>query len=248
MSLALIDADYIPFIASYDKKYKRKKTKEECLEAADDLVQGILRSTKCDSYILALTVGKCFRYKIYPEYKANRKYKQKLKYFKEVKQHLIDKWGAVYNTDLEADDIVCICAKHYEDSFIVSPDKDLLMLQGESYNPRLKEWHSVSKLQAEYSFACSLIEGDAADNVRGIFGCGPAYSKATLVFGDPNLLSTVLTSYIDNIQPVDKAIDDFYLNFKVLRICDEWKDFTIPEPIIIGKTEDEFEESVVKEE
>ena len=164
MSLAIIDADYVPFIASYDKVGKQEKTLEECISYTDDLVNNIFRETKCDSYILALTVGKCFRYKLYPEYKGNRKYKQKLKYFKEVKQHLITEYGAVFNEDLEADDIVNICRNHYtqlgETAYIVSPDKDLLMLEGLSYNPKTKEWCAVSKTQAEHHFYSSMITGD----------------------------------------------------------------------------------------
>lgn len=247
MAIALIDADYIPFIAAYDKIGKPEKSLEEVIKYADDLIKTIFKDTKCDSYIMALTVGKCFRYKLYPDYKGNRKYKQKLKYFKEVKQHLIDEYGAIFNEELEADDIVNICRKNNPDSYIISPDKDLLMLEGVSYNPKTKEWHSVSKLQAEYYFASSMITGDAADNLKGLPGFGPAYVRDNLPFGDPNLLGIVLKSYIDNIQPIDKAIDAYYLNFKTLYIVDSWEGFTIPEPKLINKAKYESKERMVEE-
>lgn len=251
MSLALIDSDFLPFIACYDKVGKSEKSLDECIAYVDNLIQGIFKDTKCDSYILALTVGKCFRYKLYPEYKGNRKYKQKLNYFKEVKQHLIDNYGAVFNEELEADDIVNICRNHYTqlgiESFIVSPDKDLLMLEGSSYNPKTKEWHSVSKLQAEHYFSTSLIVGDAADNAKGLVGFGKAYAEKTLKFGDPNLLGVVLKSYIDNIHPIDKAIDDFYLSFKTLKVIDSWEGFNIPEPRLVNETKYESEKRMVEE-
>ena len=247
MATALIDSDYLVFIASYDKVGKEEKSLSECLVYIDKLVQQIFKDTKCDSYIMALTVGKCFRYKIYPEYKGNRKYRQKLKYFKEVKQYLMDKYGAIFYEDLEADDIVNICKGHYKDSYIISPDKDLLMLEGVSYNPKSKEWLAVSKLQAEHHFAGSMIIGDASDNINFLKGHGPAWVRDNLPFGDPNLLGIVLKSYIDNIHPIDKAIDAYYLSFKTLNIVTSWEGFTIPEPILVDKAKYEFEERMVED-
>lgn len=248
--LALIDSDYIPFLASYDKVGKTKKTLEECILHCDELVNTIFRETKCTHYILALTVGKCFRYKIYPEYKANRKYKQELKYFKEVKQYLIDKWGAIYNTNLEADDIVNIYKTKYEDSFIISTDKDLLSLEGESYNPKTKQWIINSKYKADKAFATSLIVGDSADNIKGIKGLGISASKKLLdgKTSERELLNTVFDSYITNNSNIDEAIDDFFVNYKCLRIVNKLEGFEFIEPIAINIIpKDEFEKRMVKE-
>lgn len=251
--LANIDGDYIPFIASYNKPNKKgeiiKKTLEESIKYADDLVRTILKDTKCDSYILALTVGKCFRYKIYPEYKGNRKYKQKLNYFKEIKNYLINKWGAIYNEELEADDIVNICRKKYKDSFIVSPDKDLLMLEGMSYNPKTREWFSVSKTQADHSFWTSMIVGDSADNIKGVKGLGPAYARTMLEYGNSDLLNKVLNSYLSISESEEEAIDSFYQNYKCLKVVDKWEGYNIPEPIKVSTIiEYESEKKVVEGE
>lgn len=248
--IALIDGDYIPYIASYDKIGKEEKTLEECYKYTDDLIHNIFRETKCNSYILAFTVGKCFRYKIYSEYKGNRKYTQKLKYFKEVKQYLIDKYHGVFNVDLEADDIVSICSKVYKDSFIVSPDKDLLLLEGISYNPKNKEWFTISKSQANLKFASSLIVGDQADNIKGIKGLGPAYTNKLLndIHDNISLLTTVFNSYLCNSSNIDNAIDEFYKNFKCLKIIDTWDGFQIPKPIVINNIiVDESKKRVVEE-
>lgn len=255
---AIIDADFIPFIASYDKPDKEgkivEKTLQEAIDYCDKLVEGIFKDTRANSYIMALTKGKCFRYKIYPEYKGNRKYKQQLKYLKEVKQHLIDKYKAIWFEELEADDIVNICRLHYTDSFLVAVDKDLLSLEGLHYNPKDKSWVNTSKVQAEYDFCFDMIVGQPGDNIKGIKGRGEVYAENVLKshYGNTNLIDVVFNSYICNYKFRVEAIDEFYKNFKCLSLVDKWEGFTVPEPIKVNYTDDidlnnELEERVVKE-
>jgi DNA polymerase-1 len=257
--IAIVDSDFIPFIACYDKPDKegviKEKSLKEAIEYCDHILNGIFKDTKADSYILALTKGKCFRYDIYPDYKGNRKYKQELKYFKEVKQHLIDNYGAIYHIGLEADDIVNICRLNLPDSFIVSVDKDLLSLEGLHYNPKSKQWVTTSKTQAEYDFAFDMVVGQPGDNLKGIKGKGPVYAVNLLndKFGEKDLLNVVFNSYLCNYSSKEEAIDEFYKNFKCLTIVNSWRGFNIPEPkkvtILEEGTEvqDEFKERVVKE-
>lgn len=254
MSVACIDGDFIPFISCYNKADDKgvvvEKSLEEAILNCDNLVKNILIGTKCTDYIIALTKGKCFRYNIYPEYKANRKYKQQLNYFQEVKQHLIDRWKAVYYSELEADDIVNICRLKYKDGFIVSVDKDLLNLQGEHFNPKDRSWVVTSANRAMYELCMDMIIGQPGDNIRGLKGRGKVYAESVLSgkFGDPEILDTVFRCYMVNHKSISEAIDNFYLNFKCLNILDKWDGFVVPTPIKVNiNIEDEFEERVVKE-
>jgi DNA polymerase-1 len=61
------------------------------------------------------------------KYKGNRDPLHKPKYFAEIKQYLIDKWGAVPVDGIETDDACCIeqFARPDRSTCIVSVDKDL---------------------------------------------------------------------------------------------------------------------------
>ena len=130
--IALIDADSLIYISCYNKD--KVKTLEECKNTADEFIKNIIDATGSNKFLLFLTIGKGFRYKVYPEYKANRKDLKPLDHYVEVRQYLIDKYKAYNHPELEADDLCLIYSKRISNSFISSPDKDVLMLQGTHYN------------------------------------------------------------------------------------------------------------------
>src|ERR1044071_3188829 len=59
-------------------------------------------------YLTETNVITCFRTALYTEYKANRKRQDRPRYYKEVRQYLINAWGAEVVKTIEADDIVAI--------------------------------------------------------------------------------------------------------------------------------------------
>ena len=105
MKTCLIDADSLIYINCYSKKDEPVKTLQDCKDSVDDMIAQILKATKSSHYLLFLTVGKGYRYKIYPEYKANRKYGERPEFFSALKEYLISDYKALYNTELEADDL-----------------------------------------------------------------------------------------------------------------------------------------------
>jgi len=161
-NLTIIDADFIIFCTAYNKDGDEEKSLEETLEATDDFIRQILIKTRANYYIGCLTQGKCFRYTVNPQYKANRVYKTKLPYYMEVKQHMRAKWGFIYNEELEADDICLIAKKQHGNDYNVitaSPDKDMLNLEGINYNYSKHKFFNTSKIEEEYHFWSSMITG-----------------------------------------------------------------------------------------
>ena len=94
--IAFIDADTLIFFAVHNKKDSLiVKSLQDCKSHMDDLIKNILNYTKATHYLLFLTVGRNFRYDVYPEYKGNRKYGEKPQYFDQIKEYLITNYKSV---------------------------------------------------------------------------------------------------------------------------------------------------------
>lgn len=158
---AIIDADHIPFITCFNKKGDEIKTIYDCIDKTDEYMNNIIKFTQCDQYVLALTRGKCiYRLKYYPKYKANRDGNIiPIPYSRTIRQYLIDTWGAVSKDEYEADDIVLSLNKTIPNSFIVSPDKDILNTSGYRFNPKTLSWVYTSQNDEALSFWRSMIVG-----------------------------------------------------------------------------------------
>lgn len=107
-------------------------------------------------------------------YKGNRDEKHKPKYYKEIKQHLIDKWGAEVVDGREADDALATAQWAAKDlsTIIVTSDKDLDMVPGHHYNWVQKKFYFVNLKYANLRLFWQMLEGDASDNIPGITGLG----------------------------------------------------------------------------
>lgn len=231
MSIALIDGDHIPYTVCHNKKDEPIKSLDDCINLADNYIENLLITTKAKYYIIALTIGKGFRYDVWDGYKANRKKLEKPDWFYEVRQHLIDKWNAVWFEKLEADDICYIMSKDHSDRFIISPDKDLLNLEGKHYNPKKGEWVKTSEEEASRYFWKSMITGDQADGIKGIPKKGEAYFNniisENLGIGLPFL---ILNAYIVNLGEYN-GIKEYSKNYQLLKILDRYDGFVEPNPI-----------------
>lgn len=160
--LAIIDADFLPFFCCYNKDDSYKKTLEDCINTVDNFITNILVGTKSELFTGFLTKGKCFRYGVNPDYKANRKYLNLPDYLNETKKYLEDKYNFTYKENFEADDLCESLRKQLNNEYeciLVSPDKDLLNLTGTNYNPRTHELSIISKFETEYNFWISMLVG-----------------------------------------------------------------------------------------
>lgn len=113
-------------------------------------------------------------------YKGNRTAPKPL-YLPDVRQYLIDMWGAVVIDGKEADDAVCIqYLKDPEHQCIVSIDKDLDQVPGYHYNYRKDLFYTVSEAEGELAFYLQLLMGDRTDHIKGIPGIGKAKAPRLL--------------------------------------------------------------------
>lgn len=218
------DADFIPFYVCHNKRYESgviEKTLEDCIKGCDSLLNNINKSIKADSFVGFITKGKCFRYKIYPEYKGNRKYDNMPKYMNEVRTYMVEKYGFIGVEGLEADDLVVSYKKLNKDDevIIVSPDKDLLNLEGTNYNPKKNEHVTITAEEAERYFWTSMLVGDTADNIKGVKGIGPV-AASKIINNTINWRSEVLESYC-RVYGEQDGITEFYKCYKCLHILDD---------------------------
>lgn len=233
--IAIIDSDFIPYYVCHNKKNEEgivvEKSFEDCKKLADDFVKNILKDTKASHFLMCFTVGKCFRYKVYPYYKAQRRY-DIIPFINETKKYLIDTYQGIFDRDyLEADDIVAILKRYYgSEAFIVSPDKDILNLTGQHYNPKNGQW--VATLDGNKFFWHSMVTGDAADNIKGIPNKGEKAAEKILGPFTENLREIVLEEYCKHFGE-HEGIEQFYLNYKCLKIVDQDDTFLVDKIIPI---------------
>ena len=234
--IAVIDVDHIFYLSltgekildengepiKVDNKFTyRERTFEESCNVADTYITNILNITNATHYVGFFGGSSMSRKTIYPEYKANRKDLEPLKNMYEMKVHLVDKWKFHWLAGCidETDDYVASFIKQTPDSFIVSPDKDLLGLEGSHYNPKKNEWVYADQLTAYRNFWVSMIVGDTVDNIKGIPGKGPKYAEQYLQSAE-NCTGDVLDAYVNHFGE-HLGIQEFYKNYQCLKIKDD---------------------------
>jgi DNA polymerase-1 len=263
-STAIIDADFILYIAcnpnkvienGVPKKTDGKfvyedKTLEQAINTFESYMNDLLHLCRVDSYILCLTGKKNFRYEVDPSYKSNRVGLEKPKWFKEVRQHMIDSWEAVQVDGIEADDMVIIIRNSLENSFIVAVDKDLLnCVSGTHFDARKGQGHfvTVTEAQANFAFVKSILTGDAVDGIPNVKkGYGPKTAeKELLASTDTTLEETALNIFIRELGE-EEGKNRFEKQKKLLKMLESLEDlpegvtFEIPEPTCYDCVEAEF--------
>ena len=174
----LFDADTAFYIAALEA--------EGDLIVAQDLVLNYFKffreSLQPVSVKYFLTLGKCFRYGIYAEYKAQRNRDLAPKCLGELKRWAVKKFkNVLHNELLEADDLVYFYGKQNPNALICSIDKDVLnSLPGRHWNPRKNSIVEVSEQQALLWPYLQCITGDSSDNIKGAKGLGPKKAEKFL--------------------------------------------------------------------
>jgi hypothetical protein len=103
-------------------------------------------------------------------YKGNRDTAHKPKYYKEIKDYLIERWNAIEVHKQESDDAIGIEQFDNSDKYtvIVSTDKDMDTIPGWHYNWVQDRLYYQSLNQANLFFFWQMLVGDTADNIPGI--------------------------------------------------------------------------------
>ena len=183
--LVLIDADTIAFAPA--ASCGEDDPLWVATSRAETMVDGILQGTGANAFELWLTGPGNFRFNYYPEYKANRIGTPRPKWEPDVRQFLIEKYGAKLSEGCEADDMVG--ALQTDNTIIAHIDKDINMIPGWHYDwglmrkgiqVREPRKYFITPEEAIYNFYYQMLIGDTTDNLKGVVGIGPKKAKALL--------------------------------------------------------------------
>lgn len=136
-------------------------------------------------------------------YKGNRPPWARPRLYREIRQYLIEVFGAIVIHDMEADDQVAIRMTETPmgKGVIAGIDKDLLQVPGIHYNPdkgilRVNEQKALVKLYRQ------ILTGDATDNIGGCYKVGAAAAKQLITpdMDEETMWNVVLGAYSDSIE------------------------------------------------
>jgi len=179
--LAIVDADSCIYQASW-----QQKSVKEALNNYRSLLDKNWTSPVWPDETVVYCGGKDnFRYKLCPQYKANRKDPpEDAKLFRPLMQAIIDEGLAIPAHGMEADDMVRIkaieCAKENIEHVIVHIDKDLDCIAGDHYNPKRAEFYRIDDDQADLHYWLQMLKGDPTDNLPGLPKIGPKKAEKML--------------------------------------------------------------------
>jgi DNA polymerase-1 len=201
--IALIDGDIVLYKTGFACDAQDAPV-ELNLWQAEETIKVMLRELGANSFKVYLsdTLANNYRYKIYPEYKANRKDAKRPKFYDEIKQFLINEFEAEITPGQEADDALGIYQSQNDDTIICSIDKDLLQVPGLHYNFVKKVHTEVEELNGLRHFYQQCLKGDRTDNIPGIDGIGDKKSERLLANCDneAEMLEVVRGMWDDDLQ------------------------------------------------
>jgi len=170
----LLDGDLICWRASASCEPTKAKPYLEPPEISiyrlHDMIERICLATNSSEIECYIGGSDNFRYKIYPEYKANRT-KEKPHYLEACREMLVTQYKATVVNGYETDDALGIAQTKYDgNSRICSLDKDLLQIPGLHFNWVTGISRLVSPLDGLRAYYKQLILGDRTDNIPGYDG------------------------------------------------------------------------------
>jgi hypothetical protein len=182
---------------------------ENALGGTKYLLRGIMEEVNSDDLhiILSESTGKGnFRHAIARQapYKGNRKLPRPVHY-QNIRDYLVNHWGAVVVGTREADDEIAIRAKRYRDQgipyVVATIDKDLDQIPGRHYDYAKKVSYDVSEEDARRAFWIQALSGDPTDNIPGCWRVGrdraPKIVDGWLSngFDDRQMFAALVTEY-----------------------------------------------------
>lgn len=161
---AHIDSDSLVYAAGFSTE---GEPVENCFHLLNRSIQKIKDAVPADKHYLYITGPGNYRDAV-PEYKANRTARRP-EHYHAAREFLMEQHDAELVTGMEADDAVAIEQKG-DETCIVSIDKDLLQVPGWHYSWK-KGYRYVTEFQGHQWFYQQLLEGDTADNIKGLLYC-----------------------------------------------------------------------------
>jgi 5'-3' exonuclease len=190
MGKILIDGDIIAYRAGFSSN---DLTATHAESKVDELISKILEDTEGfaeDNYEVYLTGKGNFRFDVAKtlEYKGNRKDAVKPIHLKHIREYMVSKYEATVSEGEEADDLIAIEAtKVGMNAVVASIDKDMLQIPCFHYNITRKELSAVGKFTGLKFFYTQILTGDKADNIKGLYRCGPVKANKILAECDTEM-------------------------------------------------------------
>jgi 5'-3' exonuclease len=235
----LIDADSIMYTSTYfpEESLLEFPTEEEQLEEAKYRTRTKLQEIQnnveewyniVQTYIFIGGKGN-FRYKIFPEYKANRKDTVKSPLLPFIKEYMLEELGAIESHGGEADDYIIDAISECSGSCVVSSiDKDVLyhspnipLYDYRGYNDVLGEFKSISTKQSRLARASQIVIGDSTDGVPGAKGVGKAWCDKNMHVDmtDYQFIKAIFLAYLKaNKNDSIESKRQIKLYYKVLKL------------------------------
>lgn len=144
-------------------------------------------------YRLIITVGRNFRYKLFEDYKVNRKDIVPHPAMDGLKALVQEYEGCEWEEGIEADDLIGIRVTESADAIAVSADKDFATIPCTLFVPashgKPGSWHEFTEAEANVNWLRQTMTGDTIDNYKGIPRVGP--KKADAILGDSTDVSVL---------------------------------------------------------
>lgn len=180
MTIALLDGDiYIYRSAAASEN----ETLEIAQARMNDSIQMTLDRVGATSYRFFISGDENFRYRINPDYKANRRNTPDPKWRNSLKEYALQQWNGEVTHGIEADDALGIAQS--DGTVICSIDKDLHQISGNHYSFEIsgktvkgEQWlreesfTNISPLDGLQFFYKQMLIGDRADNILGVSRIG----------------------------------------------------------------------------
>lgn len=149
-----------------------------------------------------------FRKHYLPDYKSNRKNTRKPTCYNALVEWVFYNYKRIKPIKyLEADDAIGIYATTYEESIIVSMDKDFKTIPAKFFDFGRGEFKVISKDEADYWHMYQTLVGDITDGYKGCPSYGPKKAKKTLSnIPADSLWDTVVKAYEEEGLTKDDAI------------------------------------------
>ncbi len=180
MTTVLIDSDIVLFRCAASAE---NELFDVAVRRTQDLMYRIITTTDADDFEAYLTGSENFRYKLFPEYKANR-VKERPRHLEPLREYLITEWSAKTTCGYEADDALSLKAteltKNGTPFVVASIDKDLKQVPGRHYNFVTDQFEEVDEVQGLRNFYKGLLIGDTADNINGVMGIGKVKAERAI--------------------------------------------------------------------
>lgn len=194
----VIDGDILLYRFAYANQYKIRWDEDTTSEvilpfaiAADEMerfIAGLLETVDCNDYIVALSHPRDFRFKVDPNYQANRRDRVAPLYKEPLREYLCEHHPWVQLDWLEGDDVLGLMATEQPDGVIMaSIDKDLRQIPGQLYDWQREQLIKTTPEDAAFFFYMQILMGDSTDGIRGIPNVGPRKAERYLdgLYGAP---------------------------------------------------------------